>query len=73
VHGVGGAGGGFGVELAGKKWQSFVFDAFVGAVVGVCEPDFPAGFEGFFIDGEAVVLAGDVAAAGFAVETGLVL
>lgn len=73
MHGIGRAGCGFGMELAGKKWQSFVADAFDGVVVGVFQPDFPAGFEGFFVDGEAVILAGDVAAFCFHVDARLVL
>jgi len=37
-----------------------VHDAFVGVVVEVAEPDFPVFWKGFFIDGKAVVLGGDV-------------
>ena len=50
-----------------------MFDAFHGVVVGVAEPDFPVFAEGFFVDSEAMVLAGDVAAASFGVDTWLVL
>lgn len=63
VGGVGGAGGGFGVKLAGEKWKFCVADAFVCVVVEVFEPDFPSFVEGFFVDGETVVLGGDVAVA----------
>lgn len=73
MHGVGGAGGGFGVELAGEVGEGAVADAFDGVVVDVAEPDLPVGGEGGFVDGEAVVLAGDVAFLGLGVDDGLVL
>ena len=67
------AGGGFGVKLAGEKGKGFVFNPFDCVVVGVAEPNFPAWFKGFFINGEAMILTGDVAAFGVFIYAWLVL
>jgi hypothetical protein len=61
------------VELDAEDRQTLVADALVRAVVGVAEPGGPAARQGRGVDGEAVVLAGDVAALGALLEAGLVL
>lgn len=61
------------MKLAGEEGESLVFDSFDGLIVGVAEPDFPARFERFFVNSEAVILAGDIAAFGFGVYAWLVL
>ena len=62
------------MELDGEEGEGFVFDAFDGVVVDVFEPDGPVFFwKGFWVDGEAVVLGGDVAALGFHIHAWLIL
>ena len=68
-----GAGCGLWVKLYRKEWLAAMLYAFYGVVVLVFEPDFPAFWESFFIDGESVVLGGDVATVGFCVGARLVL
>lgn len=67
------AAGGFGVELGGEEGLGFVLDALAGAVVEVLEEHGPLGGQRVGIDGEAVVLAGDVAALRTAEAHGLVV
>lgn len=61
------------MELNAEDRQALVPDALVRAVVGVAEPGRPAGGEAGRVDGEAVVLAGDIAALRALLEAGLVL
>ena len=60
--GICGAGPSFGMELDGEKRQGFMDYSFVGIIVGVIKPSFKARRQFFFVDGEAVILGGDVAA-----------
>ena len=68
-----GAGAGFGVVLDAEDGQVGVAEAFDGAVVEVdVGDDAAAGFEALLVDGEAVVLAGDLDSAGVEVLDRLV-
>jgi hypothetical protein len=70
--GVGGSASGLGVELGAKEGLVGVGNALVGLVVGVEEERLPVGGEGVGVDGETVVLGGDVAAGGTEIDAGLV-
>ena len=62
------------MELDGEEGEGFVFDTFDGVVVDVFEPDGPIFFwKGFGVDGEAVILGGDVATLGLEVHAWLIL
>ena len=72
--GVEGTWGGLWVELDGEEGKGFVFDALDGVVVDVFEPDGPVFFwKGLWVDGEAVILGGDVAALRLHIHTWLIL
>ena len=58
------------MELGGEEGLGLVADALVGAVVHVDEVRLPLGGQGALVDGETVVLGGDVAAVGAAWRTG---
>ncbi|KAI3479544.1 hypothetical protein L1887_58356 [Cichorium endivia] len=68
--GVTGTGRALGVELDTEVGAFGGVDTLVGVVVGVGEEGLPASGEGVGVDGETVVLGGDVAAAADLVGTG---
>ena len=69
---VGRSAAGLGVELHTEEGLIGVDDTLVGQIIGIHEQRLPHGWEGVGIDGEAVVLGGDVAPSGAEVDAGLV-
>lgn len=50
-----------------------MFDAFHGMIIRVFKPYFPAFWQAFWVNGKAVILRGDIGAAGFEINDGLIL